>query len=278
MSSLGKLKNRFSGNILMFDDSTQFIQGMPHSEAMKKGQTIRDLGWLDFMARMYANDEIPIFTTQDSLAEKFYSWSSYNYCMNNPLRFIDPNGEDFWDAIKDAGKWTWNNIAKPIARGTGNTILFAAGVGQLIVGAPVAVVKNGNFPEWAIPRQFDENFDLKIKYSWMKETLDWEDGKDVIKGVFNTITTFAPISSAATGTERFIENTAVSTTLSLGADAVLPSQNKSANTESNNEENNNANNNNNAWLILLINKALEQHFDNIMHNNYINDNDTFKNK
>jgi RHS repeat-associated protein len=58
----------------------------------KEKQTIRDLGWLDFMARMYANCEMPIFTTQDPLAEKYYSVSPYIYCMNNPLRFIDPNG------------------------------------------------------------------------------------------------------------------------------------------------------------------------------------------
>jgi RHS repeat-associated protein len=37
----------------------------------KEKQTIRDLGWLDFSARMYANCEMPIFTTQDPLAEEY---------------------------------------------------------------------------------------------------------------------------------------------------------------------------------------------------------------
>jgi RHS repeat-associated protein len=59
----------------------------------KEKQTVRDLGWLDFSARMYANCEMPIFTTQDPLAEKYYSVSPYIYCMNNPVRFIDPNGD-----------------------------------------------------------------------------------------------------------------------------------------------------------------------------------------
>ena len=41
---------------------------------------------------MYANCEIPIFTTPDPLAEKYYSISPYAYCGNNPLRYVDPTG------------------------------------------------------------------------------------------------------------------------------------------------------------------------------------------
>jgi RHS repeat-associated protein len=62
----------------------------------KEKQTIRDLGWLDFSARMYANCEMPIFTTQDPLAEKYYSISPYAYCGNNPVNNIDPDGRDWF--------------------------------------------------------------------------------------------------------------------------------------------------------------------------------------
>jgi RHS repeat-associated protein len=63
----------------------------------KEKQTVNDLGWLDFMARMYANSEIPRFTTQDPLSEKYYSWSPYVYCAGNPVNRIDPNGMDWYE-------------------------------------------------------------------------------------------------------------------------------------------------------------------------------------
>jgi RHS repeat-associated protein len=84
----------------------------------KEKQTIRDLGWLDFSARMYANCEMPIFTTQDPLAEKYYSISPYAYCANNPLKYIDPTGMYYYDWNNqiyktDAGnEVSWNEIVQ----------------------------------------------------------------------------------------------------------------------------------------------------------------------
>jgi hypothetical protein len=43
---------------------------------------------------MLSNNEVPGWTTQDPLSEKYYSLSPYMYCAGNPLRYIDPNGED----------------------------------------------------------------------------------------------------------------------------------------------------------------------------------------
>jgi uncharacterized protein RhaS with RHS repeats len=42
------------------------------------------------------------FHTVDPLAEKYYSISPYAYCANNPVLFIDPNGQEIWIYYNDA--------------------------------------------------------------------------------------------------------------------------------------------------------------------------------
>jgi hypothetical protein len=40
----------------------------------------------------------------DPLAEDYYDSSPYNYSLNNPILYLDPNGEGVWDVIKGIGK------------------------------------------------------------------------------------------------------------------------------------------------------------------------------
>jgi RHS repeat-associated protein len=48
-------------------------------------------GYDYFNARNY-HSEVGRFLSVDPLADKYPGWSSYNYTMNNPIRFIDPDG------------------------------------------------------------------------------------------------------------------------------------------------------------------------------------------
>ncbi len=48
-------------------------------------------------------------TTIDPLAEKYYSISPYAWCGNNPVKFIDPDGlEWFWYSVDGKADPTWN--------------------------------------------------------------------------------------------------------------------------------------------------------------------------
>ena len=45
------------------------------------------------------------------MAESYYSLSSYNYCVNNPINAIDPNGT-YVDWIKNKyGDYLWDDRA-----------------------------------------------------------------------------------------------------------------------------------------------------------------------
>ncbi|MDR0825276.1 MAG: DUF4329 domain-containing protein [Prevotella sp.] len=92
-------KNHYYPFGMSFADSYDNGTDQPYKYNGKELDKMHGLNMYDYSARHLALD-IPRFTTIDPHAEKYYSWSPYVYCFNNPIRLIDKNGRDPGDPFE----------------------------------------------------------------------------------------------------------------------------------------------------------------------------------
>ena len=83
-----------------------------------------------FGARYYSSD-LSIWLSVDPMASKYPSLSPYVYCANNPVKLVDPNGEDIVGtdgkavsySYDDKGNVVWSKNASDDTKRIGNAML-----------------------------------------------------------------------------------------------------------------------------------------------------------
>ena len=65
----------------------------------------QETGFSYFGSRYYSSD-LSIWLSVDPMSDKYPSLSPYVYCADNPIKLVDPNGEDIIEVDKKTGKTT----------------------------------------------------------------------------------------------------------------------------------------------------------------------------
>lgn len=123
----------------------------PYKYNGKEFERTHGLNWYDYGARQY-DATLCRWNTVDPLCEKYYNVTPYVYCLNNPIRLIDPDGRevaqpDGGKGFKQVGICAMIGGTLMIVGGAAYSVVtegggFVAGGGQLM-SAGYATIKAG---------------------------------------------------------------------------------------------------------------------------------------
>jgi RHS repeat-associated protein len=87
-----------------------------------------ETGYSYFGSRYYTSD-LSIWLSVDPMSDKYPSLSPYTYCANNPIKLVDPNGEEFGDYYDFYGNYLGTDGNKD-------------GIVYLVQGSSTSYIKN----------------------------------------------------------------------------------------------------------------------------------------
>lgn len=84
-----------SYHVMLRGDTTLLTGGTSHPFRFtgKELDRMNSLNMLDFSARWYDVAGVPMWTSIDPLAEKYYNVTPYSYCAGDPVNRFDPDGK-----------------------------------------------------------------------------------------------------------------------------------------------------------------------------------------
>ena len=95
------------GGVFAATDNVQ-----PYKYNGKELDTKNGLNWYDYGARHY-DAALGRFVSVDPLSEKYFLTSPYGYCLNNPIMYIDPEGE-YVVVSKPGAEVVWHGEGEPV--------------------------------------------------------------------------------------------------------------------------------------------------------------------
>lgn len=104
------------------------------------GKELDEETQLYYYGARYYDPHISRWLSVDPLAENYQGWSPYNYTLNNPVRYIDPDGKEVWDDVK-GGVQSAGRFAKGVGRGVVDGVVGSVKGVYNILSNPKKTVK-----------------------------------------------------------------------------------------------------------------------------------------